>query len=225
MTKIFATYLSKGLTAVALATALALVCPLASGAADPVAQPAKPKQPQAAQPAKPQAQQPVAQPQSQPQKAQAQAQVQQPKQQTANAVTSAAYKLGVKTCVNKIERITNHLTNNKPYEGSPMWFVPPSLPDNQLVSTSMELHNSQTNNIAYASASFASEGNDCNGMYEMVSFSPQSCQEVYKANYSSLKQIGTLAKGIPVLAGNGSLRVFLMQAGTGCVSIRKEVVW
>jgi hypothetical protein len=47
---------------------------------------------------------------------------------------------------------------------------------------------------------------------------------VAEKQFGTLKKAGALAKNIGVRNGGESMKVFLMPAGTGCVSIKKEIV-
>ena len=102
-------------------------------------------------------------------------------------------------------------------------FLPPNNPDRQLISVSMEIPLKDSS--AYASASFApNQANGCGGMYETVVYWPQKCDVVANKNFGALKKIGALYKTIYVRDGGVSTKIFLIPAGTGCVSIKKEVI-
>lgn len=184
------------------------VAPVQQPVVKPVQQPARPAQQQAVRPAQQPAQQQPAQQQGQPQ---------------ANKLTEAVMKGGVVKCANRVNQVTNFLTQQSTNFGA-VTFMPPANPNAQLFSSSLEIN---TPNLppAYASASFAPSEAGCGGMYETVIYWQNGCNDVFKTQFAGMKQIGTLSKGIPILGGNGNARVFLMPAGTGCVSIKKEVVW
>ena len=52
----------------------------------------------------------------------------------------------------------------------------------------------------------------------------RSCALTAARQFAGLKTIGKLKKDISVLDGGVATKVFLMPAGSGCVSIKKEVV-
>jgi hypothetical protein len=141
----------------------------------------------------------------------------------ANPITEAAAKGGVLACTGRIDQVSNFLTEGSQGAGATL-FTPPADPDRRLFSISMEIP--VTNGpSAYATASFApNQANGCGGMYETVVYWPQVCDLVAAKNYSTLKRTGTLSKTIAVLGGAPATTIFLMPAGTGCVSIKKEVV-
>jgi len=148
-------------------------------------------------------------------------QISQPATQTANSFTQAAMKAGVRTCAGRINQITNFLTSGVKGTGYIMFYSPRN-PDQMMTSMSMEIP--LKDNIAYASVSCTpGQSNYCGGMYETVIYWPQNCTVVSTNNFNSFKKAGTLAKNISVL-DKGTTKVFLMPAGTGCVSIKKEMV-
>ena len=145
----------------------------------------------------------------------------QPVAQTANTITQAALKNGVRTCAGRINQITNFLTAGAKGGGFVIIY-PTNNPDRQMTSVSMEIP--IKDNTAYASASFApGQENYCGGMYETVVYWPQTCSEVADKQFGKFKRAGTLSKNIYIRDG-GATKVFLMPAGTGCISIKKEMV-
>jgi hypothetical protein len=140
----------------------------------------------------------------------------------ANSITQAAMKTGIKSCAGRINQVTNFLAAGVKDAGY-MMFYPKNNPDQQMTSISMELP--LKDNTAYASASFApGQENYCGGMYETVVYWPNKCSEVAEKQFGALKKAVALAKNIGVRDGGESMKVFLMPAGTGCVSIKKEIV-
>lgn len=140
-----------------------------------------------------------------------------------NRITQVADKAGIKACTGRINQVANFLTAGVGGVGA-MLFLPPNNPDQQLVSVSLEIPIKGAS-AAYASASFApNQANGCGGMYETVVYWPQKCDVVAKKNFGTLKKIGALAKTINVRDGGVTTKIFLMPAGKGCVSIKKEVI-
>lgn len=139
------------------------------------------------------------------------------------AFVQYAQSMGIKSCLGRIEQIGKYLIGDSKNVGG-FLFVPSPEPDKMLASLSMEIP--QPGNVpAYASASFApNQANGCGGMYETVVYFPQDCETVAAKNYPNLKRDGVLSRQIVILNGGPALRFFLMPAGNGCVSIKKEVV-
>lgn len=141
-----------------------------------------------------------------------------------NGITEAAVKSGVLTCAGRINQVANFLTGNGQGVGA-FLFTPPVNPDQGLVSVSMEIPATTDATAAYASASFApNQVNGCSGMYETVVYWPQGCHEVARRSFGGLKQLGLLAGSLTVMDGGKNIKVFLMPAGSGCVSVKKELI-
>lgn len=148
------------------------------------------------------------------------------RQQTAagvHPVTEAAVKAGALSCTTRINQVANFLTAGNQEMGALM-FTPPAPPDQNLISVSMEILTAEAS-TAYASASFApNQAAGCTGMYETVVYWPQGCTDVAAKKFAGLKKAATLSKTISVLDAGPSTKIFLMPAGKGCVSIKKEIV-
>lgn len=141
-----------------------------------------------------------------------------------NVITQAAVNTGVLTCVSRINQLANFLTDGAQGTGA-LLFIPPVNQDQRLISVSMEIPAEAAVPVAYASASVApNQANGCGGMYESVIYWSQSCEAVATRNFGELKKVGPLAKTITVLDGGIWTKIFLMPAGDGCVSIKKEIV-
>jgi hypothetical protein len=140
-----------------------------------------------------------------------------------NGITQAAVRAGALSCASRINQVTNFLIAGT-QDAKVLIFPLTSSADKQLFSLSMEIPLKDSSS-AYASASFsANEVNGCTGMYETVAYWPQKCADVGEKNFGSFKKGGTLSKNITVLSSGESTKIFLMPAGTGCVSIKKEIV-
>jgi hypothetical protein len=95
--------------------------------------------------------------------------------------------------------------------------------DEQLVPLLMELETD--NGPTFISSSFAPHQiNGCGATYDAVSYWPETCEVVAKKRFSLFEPVGKLHKAVLILNGGSATKVFLMPAGTGCVSIKKEVV-
>lgn len=140
-----------------------------------------------------------------------------------NGITQAAVKAGALACTSRINQVANFLTAGSQGVGA-IFFMPPENPDQQMISVSMEIPSTEASS-AYASASFApNQANGCGGMYETVVYWQQKCEEVAGRNFATLRRIDLFSKNIMTLDGGVTTKIFLMPAGTGCVSIKKEVV-
>jgi hypothetical protein len=143
-----------------------------------------------------------------------------PPQQAApsvNVVTQEAVKMGVLSCVSRINQVITFLTANT--QNGVLIFPVQSQPDQHIFSTSLELVVPGDSTI-YATASFFP---NLDAVYDTVEYVNKSCDELEKTVFKDLKRVGVLKKNIVILDG-GAVKVFLMPAGTGCVVIKKEVV-
>jgi len=139
-----------------------------------------------------------------------------------NAVAQAAQKAGISDCLGRINQVSNFLTAGSQQSGASL-SVSPQAPNEHTASIAFEIKSPQV--LSYASADFAPLANGCGGTYEAVTHWQNSCKDVASKGYAQLKFIGVIQSSILVLEGGPQLRVFLMPAGTGCVAIKKEVVY
>lgn len=144
------------------------------------------------------------------------------RQSEVNSITQAAVNAGALACAGRINQVTNFITAGDP--SGAFLFAPPAQPDQRITSVSIEI-NSKEVPAAYASASFApNQANGCGATYDAVVYWPQKCEAVAAKQFANLKRVGQIKTNITVLDGGVATKVFLMPAGSGCVSIKKEVV-
>lgn len=141
----------------------------------------------------------------------------QPADPSVHAVTQEAVRLGVLSCLKRINQVTTFLTANA---RSGVLIIPSKdQPDQHIFSTSFEIL-PPDNSIIYASASFF-PNNDA--VYDTVQYVDKGCEELEKTVFKHLKRKSVLKENI-ILLDSGKVKVFLMPAGSGCVVIKKEVV-
>ena len=134
-----------------------------------------------------------------------------------HSVTQAAVKYGVFSSLKRINQVATFLTANN--ENGVFVFAPNNPPDEHLLTTSFELIRPDSTTM-YATASFFPNSD---AVYDTVEYVKMSCEEVEKKVFGGLKRVGILKKNIIMLDG-GSVKVFLMPAGSGCVVTKKEVL-
>lgn len=134
-----------------------------------------------------------------------------------NSVTQAAVKLGILSCVSRINQVASFLTANN--KTGVFIFTPQNPPDQHVFSTSFELIRSD-NSTLYASANFFPNQD---AVYDTVEYVEKNCEEVEKTIFPNLKRISVMKQNIIVLDA-GTVKVFLMPAGSGTVVIKKEVI-
>lgn len=139
-----------------------------------------------------------------------------------NSVAQAAQKAGVVDCLGRINQVSNFLVAGAQESGASL-MIPAQAPNERVASMAFEIKSPQV--LSYASADFAPLSTGCGGTYEAVTHWQNNCKDVATKGYAQLKFIGVIQSSILVLEGGAQLRVFLMPAGTGCVAIKKEVVY
>jgi hypothetical protein len=144
-----------------------------------------------------------------------------PVQATTNVVTQAAVQKGVFNCAGRINQVVNFLGFTE--KAGAVLMIPPTQPDSRLIPLAMEIP--VEGGVAYVSASFApNQANGCGATYDSVVYWPQSCGKVKENQFKALKETGKIRKEITILDGGEGIKFFLMPAGSGCVSIKKEMV-
>lgn len=139
-----------------------------------------------------------------------------------NVVAQAAQKAGVKDCLGRINQVSNFLVSGAQQSGASL-MLSPQKPNENISSFIFEMKSPQV--FSYASADFAPLAQGCGATYEAVTHWQNNCKEVATKGFAQMKFIGAIQNNILVLEGGPQLRVFLMPAGTGCVAIKKEVVY
>lgn len=140
-----------------------------------------------------------------------------------NGLAQAAANAGVVDCIGRIQQVSDFLTSTGGKSGA-FLFVAPTDANQHLASSSFEV---QTGGAStYASASFAPNGQGgCGALYETVAYWGNRCDEVAASAFAGFTPAGKLSDSIIMLAGAPSVRVFLLPAGHGCLSIKKEVIY
>lgn len=138
-----------------------------------------------------------------------------------NAITQAVLQQGAVNCVARINQVSNYLGFG-PQAGAVL-MVPATQPDQRLLPIAMELP--VEGSVAYVAATFApNQANGCGAVYDAIVHWKQGCDVVASEQFGALKRIGQMKSAITVLDGGVATKVFLMPVGSGCLSIKKEVV-
>ena len=140
---------------------------------------------------------------------------------TPSIVTQAAVQKGVLNCAGRINQVVNFLGFTA--KAGAVLMIPPAQPDARLIPVAMEIP--FEGGVAYASASFApNQANGCGATYDSVVYWPLGCDKIKEKQFKALPETGKMSKDIKILDGGSELKVFLMPAGSGCISIKKEVI-
>lgn len=142
---------------------------------------------------------------------------------TPNAIPQVAQRSGLARCIPRIRQITSFVTANSQHGG--YIFVAPATPDKRIASVVLEVQSgAQT---AYVNTGFApGQGqSECSGFYESITYWNNNCEAVATQTFKSFKRAKALRQSIMMLENGPNVRVFLMPAATGCVAIKKEMVY
>lgn len=127
-------------------------------------------------------------------------------------------------CGERIKQVSNFLVSGSS-KSAAFLFLPESETEQRLSSISLSVENRDAPE-SYASASFSPSANRaCGAAYDSVTYWPQTCDTLASGIYANLKAGGKLGQHILILAAANNSRVFLMPAGSGCVAIKKELIY
>lgn len=136
-------------------------------------------------------------------------------------VAQGAAQDGIRRCLPRIDQVVNFLSAGA--QTGAMIFAPPVDADNRLTAVVLEVLGS--NGLSYIDTSYAPNSNACDAMYQTVTYWTDSCDKVAQVAFPSFKKAGPIRQYIAVLDGGSSAKVFLMPAGAGCISVKKEVLF
>lgn len=136
-------------------------------------------------------------------------------------IANFAAQNGVRQCVGRIDQVSNFLTNGAVSSGAAV-FLPPREVDRGLASVSMEVLG--TNGLSYVNTAYGPSATGCDGVYEAVTYWAGSCEQV-AATFPNFTLAKPLRQHIFTLDGGPTAKIYLMPAGAGCISIKKEVVY
>lgn len=140
-----------------------------------------------------------------------------------NDYASTFVQLGALSCAARIHQVTSFLAVPGEVQAAGTLQQIPAPADRRLLTLSLSLQPTK-GQPAYASAWFApNQAGGCESSYETVVYWPKGCPEVARTEFSNTgmaPDVGVLS--VRVIGARA--RVFLLPAGSGCVSIKKELV-
>jgi hypothetical protein len=139
-----------------------------------------------------------------------------------NSLTQATVQLGALSCASRVEQVTRYVGYSNGMGASVMVPAPPV--DQRMFAIQMEIAAGAASNSLVDMNFAAQQANGCGASYQAVSYWTQSCDTVATARFSQFKRVKPLQKDVLLLDGGPATRVFLMQAGSGCVSVTKEII-
>jgi len=139
-----------------------------------------------------------------------------------NDITTAILQAGVKNCAERINRVTNYQIGGQPF--SAFLYMPPIDVDQHQLSLSMEIVPAGEP-LTYASATFSpSSAGGCSSVSESIVYWGTTCDQVASKAFAGAAAQGSLLNNIRTLRLGDLARVYLMPAGAGCISIKKELL-
>lgn len=140
-----------------------------------------------------------------------------------NTMTRAVVQRGALKCAARVEQIAKMLGYGPQSSGLVM---APASPVDQLLFSVVVAHPANATDMGVVGLDFApNQANGCGASMQAVAYWPQSCKALADGTMSQMKKLEPLKPDILVLDAGPSSKVFLMKAGNGCVSIKKEIVF
>lgn len=136
-------------------------------------------------------------------------------------IANYAAQQGVRQCLGRIDQVSNFLTNGATSSGAAV-FIPPREPDRGLASVSLEVLGG--NGLSYVNTAYAPSSAGCDGVYEAITYWAAPCEQV-APTFQGFTGGKPIRQHIQSLDGGPNAKVYLMPAGQGCISIKKEVVY
>lgn len=148
-----------------------------------------------------------------------------PAPQAANtAYASGAQRSGVSKCIGRINQITSFVTGSNAHSGV-LLNAPSDSANQRIVSGMIEVEGGGSTSLVSASFAPGTGSADCSGTYDAITYWSASCAQVANSNFNAFKAARPLLKSVSMLDGGQFAKVFLMPAGSGCISIKKEMLY
>ena len=130
----------------------------------------------------------------------------------------ALQQIHLTQCAGRVQQATNFL-----FEGQPARFiVQPLGPDADRWPTVIIVESADPAGGRTRLSTLMVAPN-CSGMYEQVIYWPQSCSAVRASVFANFTGDHILLRDVTVIDAGPALQVYLTPAGSGCVSIKKEL--
>lgn len=138
-------------------------------------------------------------------------------------LAQAAVNAGLRTCKPLADRVNRYLIAEG--QSSGLLSAAPENANMRIFSSTIEIESRQ-GTTTYASTTYAPYADaGCGVAYDAVTYWKESCAEVASTALKQLRPVGTLGNKINMLDGGPAMRMFLMPAGSGCVQIKKEILY
>ena len=139
-----------------------------------------------------------------------------------SALTMAAVQKGVLTCANQIDKVAK-FTGFGPSSAAAILPLTEQ-PDRSIVAMFMA-NSVGRDQKSYVSATFApGQANGCAATYDAIIYWDENCTEIASKVFGEFKRVENWDASLDLLDGGRGTKVVLMDAATGCVSIKKELI-
>lgn len=129
---------------------------------------------------------------------------------------------GVIHCQSRVHQVSEFLAGGMLSGASLM--LPNDHVNDRMVSASIEVFDNSI--LFYASMDFAPlVAYGCDASFETVTYWPNNCEVIARNQFSKAKHNGKLRQSITMLSAGPNLQIFLMPAGAGCVTIKKQIMF
>lgn len=135
-----------------------------------------------------------------------------------------AQRNGVVKCVGRINQVSGFLAGNNANSGM-MLTAGPKDANQRIAATMMEIEGAGVTSFISSSFAPGAGNNECSGTYDAITYWNAPCNQVASSNFSTFAVTRPLLRTVTTLDGGPFIKVFLMPAGTGCVSVKKEMLF
>ncbi len=148
-----------------------------------------------------------------------------PQGNSSKSYAATAQRAGITKCVARIHQVNNFVTGNNPNNGQ-LLTGPKDKLNQGIVATAIEIEGGGITSLVSSSFAPGASSSDCSATYDAITYWNASCAMVATSNYGAYRLLTQpLLRSVYVLDGGPTVKVFLMPAGSGCVSVKKEMVY
>ena len=139
-----------------------------------------------------------------------------------NPLTQALTQSGVVHCQGRVQQVAEFLSSGM--NSGVSLLMPSDHINDHLISVSMEVFDGKA--MFYANMDFAPLlAYGCDASFETIVYWSNACEVVAKSQFAQAKKSGKMRQFIQVLTFSENLQIFLMPAGNGCISIKKQALF
>lgn len=138
----------------------------------------------------------------------------------AERVAAAAAQLRMSACASQLQTIVTFLLEGQ--DGN--FTLQPLGPDSNRWPVVVALESSHpANGRTRLATIIVSPGAGCSGFYQQTIWWAEPCSQVKRSLFADFQNPRLLHREVQVSEANAALQLYLMPAGSGCVSVKKEL--